>query len=215
MYLVTLPRCELKQLNEHAKKALKRKRNIYLNPIRNFPRRLFTVNYGLHFHRQHHHQQHHHHHHQQQQQHHRSDGWMTQKIVQIKIWRKFSSSSVAIALSGNEQTTTNIIIIRMSKFKLILILFVAPFLIEAQEGNVAEIFMDTSYNLDFGSSLYNDLSYFFANVSPDGNYCQHCENPQHIFSQWHLSDWASFMATCGRKFMSLENQCFPNSRIFQ
>ena len=106
-----------------------------------------------------------------------------EKIVQIKIWRKFSSSSVAIALSGNEQTTTNIIIIRMSKFKLILILFVAPFLIEAQEGNVAEIFMDTSYNLDFGSSLYNDLSYFFANVSPDGNYCQHCENPQHIFSQ--------------------------------
>jgi len=33
---------------------------------------------------------------------------------------------------------------------------------------VAEIFMDSTYHIDFSSSFYNDLSYFFANVDPEG-----------------------------------------------
>ena len=44
----------------------------------------------------------------------------------------------------------------------------AVVVVVGQEGNVGEIFMDASYHIDFSSSFYNDLSYYFANVDPEG-----------------------------------------------
>jgi len=45
----------------------------------------------------------------------------------------------------------------------------AVVVVVGQEANVGEIFMDSSYHIDFSSSFYNDLSYYFANVDPEGN----------------------------------------------
>ena len=46
-----------------------------------------------------------------------------------------------------------------------------------QEVNVGEIFMDASYHLDFSSSFYNDLSYYFANVDPEGEALPDFQHP--------------------------------------
>jgi hypothetical protein len=36
------------------------------------------------------------------------------------------------------------------------------------EVNIGEIFMDATINVDFSSSFYNDIRFFFPNFNPEG-----------------------------------------------
>ena len=81
-------------------------------------------------------------------------------------------------------------LLTMSKFKQFFlwtfssILLLPDVVRSAPDIVVGEIFLDASTHVDFGSSFYNDIKFFFPNFNPEGDFLKYLFNV--VYGQSHL-----------------------------